>query len=459
MNLALTFDDRTIRGEVALADEQITWAESKDPPLTREWEDIVLEALETPIGAPRLRDHDLAGKRVVVIADDWGRPTPASRVLPAILAEVELAGARRQDITVMTGSGVHQPMNEEDMIRKVGAQVHDTYRCIAHDAVEHEMTFIGQTSRGTPVWISKTVADADFRIAVGRIGPHLTHGYEGGAKMITPAVSHWLTVLRNHSTNFSPFAEHGSLVNNPSRLDVDEIGSMAGLEFIVNFVINRRGEPFAAFAGHRLEAHRSGISWGDRNVWGAEIGQRADIVIAAPGDRSRQTMAASALDMAILACRPGGTTILINGEGPARTGSEPGSVRPNGATDRPRTLQEEMAGWSFDQIFLEHERRDNTLPPRQISDRCKTIRGEYYRRRPGVTRHVVVVGPPLSPDAGTRARQHSASTLQEAIDQAIARHGPESRVVILPHASTTLPLERFHAPADALLVDSAGGAR
>ncbi|HEU0164279.1 MAG TPA: lactate racemase domain-containing protein, partial [Thermomicrobiales bacterium] len=214
MKIELNFDDQIIHGEIALPDNQILWAESNDPPPTKEWEEIVLEALEAPIGTPRLRDHDLVGKKVVVIVDDWGRPTPASRVLPAILAEVEASGARREDITVMTGSGVHEPMSKEDVIRKVGAQVFADYRCIAHDAVEHEMTFIGQSSRGTPVWVSKTVADADFRIAVGRIGPHPTHGYEGGAKMITPAVSYWMTVLRNHSTNFSPYAEYGSLLNN-----------------------------------------------------------------------------------------------------------------------------------------------------------------------------------------------------------------------------------------------------
>lgn len=458
MELELQFDQGIARADVNLPMDQILTVESRDPDATRVWEEIVAEALEAPIGAPRLRDHGLTGKRVVVITDDWGRPTPAHRVLPAVLREVELAGASREDVTVMTGSGVHAPMTDEDLVRKVGAEVRANYRCISHDAVEHEMAFIGQTSRGTPVWINRIVAEADFRIAVGRVGPHPTHGYEGGAKMITPAVSHWVTVLRNHSTNFSPFSEYGSIIQNPSRLDVDEIGGMVGLHFIVNFVINRRGEPFAAFAGHHLAAHRTAIGWGDREVWGAEIEQRADIVIAAPGDRSRQAMAASPLDMAILGCRIGGTTILINT--PASTAASlPREPKPAaqaqaeiGLSAPPRTLQEEMAEWSFDQIFLEHERRDLQLPPRKISDRCKTIRGEYYRRRPGRTRHVVIVGDKLAPDAETRAYQHSAPTLQAAIDEAIEREGRDARLLILPHATTTLPLERFHTADDGLLL-------
>ena len=431
MQVAFEVPNGVVSGELKLPDQQVVTVASKNPTMTQDWETIVEEALSAPIGAPRLRDHDLRGKRVVVITDDWGRPTPAYRVLPAVLREVELAGARTEDITVMTGSGVHLPMNEEDLVRKVGAEVRARYRCIPHDAVEHEMCYIGCSARGTPIWVNRIVAEADFRIAVGRVGPHNTHGYEGGAKMITPAVSYWVTVLRNHSTNFSPFAEYGSYWNNPSRQDVDDIGGLVGLEFIVNFVINRRGEPFKGFAGHRLLAHRAAIAWGDREVWGAEIGKRADIVIATPGDLTPGAHAASPLEMATIACRPGGTTILVN---------------PVARPSSPRTAwQQEMASWPFDRLFLEHERRDLDLPPRKISDRCKSIRGEYYARRPGHTRHVIIVGEPWAEDPENRLRHHRAPSLQAAIDEALDREGSSARVVILPQAATTMPLERFHS--------------
>lgn len=430
MKITFPLPEGSAEAEINLPASQIRVVASRNPTATKEWEQIVADALEAPIGAPRLRDHDLRGKRVVVITDDWGRPTPAYRVLPAILREVEMAGARPDDITVMTGSGVHSPMSEDDLVRKVGADVRARYRCVSHDAVEHDMTYMGRSARGTPIWINKIVADADFRIAVGRVGPHTTHGYEGGAKMITPAVSFWVTVLRNHSMNFSPFCEYGSYWNNPSRQDVDDIGGIVGLDFVVNFVINRHGEPFRGFAGHRLGAHRAGIAWGDREVWGAEIGQRADIVVATPGDLTPGAFGASPLEMATLATRVGGTTILVN---------------PLARPPRQRSpLEQEMATWSFDRIFLEHERRDLDLPPRRISDRCKSIRGEYYARRPGMTRHVMVVGAPLADDAETRLGHHPAPSLQSAIDSAIEREGTNARVVVLPQAATTLPLEHLH---------------
>jgi hypothetical protein len=42
------------------------------------WREVVAPALANPLGVPRLRAQNLKGKRIAVITDDWGRPTPAS---------------------------------------------------------------------------------------------------------------------------------------------------------------------------------------------------------------------------------------------------------------------------------------------------------------------------------------------------------------------------------------------
>ena len=45
------------------------------------------------------------------------------------------------------------------------------------------------TSRGTPVDITRVVAEADRRICLGNIEYHYFAGYSGGAKAIMPGVS------------------------------------------------------------------------------------------------------------------------------------------------------------------------------------------------------------------------------------------------------------------------------
>ncbi|HEX2034389.1 MAG TPA: lactate racemase domain-containing protein [Chloroflexota bacterium] len=440
MKLDLALGEQAFSVEVRLPDEQITVAQAKYTPATGSWEEVVEAGLRRPIGAPPLHTYRLAGKKVAVIVDDWGRPTPAHRVLPAVLRELHAAGARVEDVTVLTGTGVHVPMNREDLVRKVGQEVASTYRCVPHDAFdEANMTYIGLSPRGTPLWINRLVAEADFKVVVGRIAPHNTHGYEGGAKMITPAVSHWLTVLRNHSCNFSPYCEYGSYGANPSRADVDDIGAMVHLEYIVNFVVNRFGEPLRAFCGHRLLAHRAGIAFGDREVWGAEIGRKADLTIATLGaNLARGAHAPSPLEQAAIGTR-------ARWEDPGR---DPGSLifigHAAGPAPVPSAWEQEKASWTFDQIFLEHERRDQQRTPREISDRCKSIRGEYYARRPGYLCDVVFAVNRPAESVITKNKARFEPDLQRAVDEALERLGRDARVLVLPEAANTLPMPQFH---------------
>lgn len=463
MKIDLALGEQQFSAHVRVPDAQIHVAEAKYTPATQSWEEVVEDGLQQPIGAPPLRSISLAGKQVALITDDWGRPTPASRVLPAVLRELHAAGATAENITLLTGTGVHQPMNREELIKKVGAEQVEKYRCLPHDAFDDShMTYIGLSPRGTPLWINTSVAEADFKIVVGRIAPHNTHGYEGGAKMITPATSYWLSVLRNHSCNFSPHCEYGAYGENPSRADVDDIGSMVNLNYIVNFVVNRFGEPLRAFCGHRLWAHRAGIAYGDREVWGAEIGQKADLTIATLGaNLARGAHAPSPLEQGAIGTR-------ARWEDPTR---EPGTLifvghSAGGVAAVPSPWEQEKASWTFDQIFKEHERRDQQRTPREISDRCKSIRGEYYARRPGYLCNVVFA---VNRPAATVLIKNNArfeADLQKAVDEALDRLGPDAHVLVLPEAANTLPMPAFHTfpelermlPETGLLPDIAAAA-
>jgi hypothetical protein len=110
----------------------------------------------------------------------------------------------------------------------------------------------------------------------------------------------------------------------------------------------------------------------------------------------------------------------------------------------PSAWEQEKASWTFDQIFVEHERRDQQRTPREISDRCKSIRGEYYARRPGYLCDVVFA---INRPTETVLRKNNArfeASLQKAVDEALARHGKDARVLVLPEAANTLPMPKFH---------------
>jgi hypothetical protein len=106
--------------------------------------------------------------------------------------------------------------------------------------------------------------------------------------------------------------------------------------------------------------------------------------------------------------------------------------------------EQEKASWTFDQIFLEHERRDQQRTPREISDRCKSIRGEYYARRPGYLCDVVFAVNRPAESVITKNKARFEPDLQRAVDEALERLGRDARVLVLPEAANTLPMPQFH---------------
>jgi len=63
------------------------------------------------------------------------------------------------------------------------------------------LAFLGTTARGTPVWIDKTVAEADLVVSIGCIEPHIIASFGGGYKNLVPGVAGRATIAHNHSLN------------------------------------------------------------------------------------------------------------------------------------------------------------------------------------------------------------------------------------------------------------------
>ena len=98
--------ERTLCGENLHFQEHTFFAEPPTPPQPRSFQDVVCEAMDHPIDLKPLTQYDLKGKKVTIIVDDWGRPTPCGEFLPDVLARLHQAGADDANITVVTASGM-----------------------------------------------------------------------------------------------------------------------------------------------------------------------------------------------------------------------------------------------------------------------------------------------------------------------------------------------------------------
>ncbi|MBR3130213.1 MAG: nickel-dependent lactate racemase [Clostridia bacterium] len=271
----------------------------------------VRRALENPIGSPRLKDIVHAGETVAIVTSDVTRPMPTKLVMPALLDELYAGGVRKEDITLVFALGSHRHQTDEERQRLAGERAWNEIKCV--DSDPDDCIGYGTTSRGTPVDITRVVAQADRRICLGNIEYHYFAGYSGGAKAIMPGASTRAAIQANHSRMILPEAKAGALEDNPVRLDIEEAGAMVGIDFIVNVVLSEHKEILKAVAGDVTKAHREGCRFLD-TLYRKELSAPADIVLVSQGGAPKDLnlyQTQKALDNAKHAVKDGGVIILI----------------------------------------------------------------------------------------------------------------------------------------------------
>jgi nickel-dependent lactate racemase len=117
--------------------------------------------------------------QAVIIFDDLSRPTRASELVPHILAELKAGGIADEAIRFVAGTGAHGAMKLMDFEKKLGRNVVQKFDVYNHNPYEN-CTYVGQTSRGTPVYLNSEVMSCDLKILLGCIVPHPTAGFGGG---------------------------------------------------------------------------------------------------------------------------------------------------------------------------------------------------------------------------------------------------------------------------------------
>jgi len=94
--------------------------------------ELVQEALEHPIGSPRLCDMAVGKKNIVVISSDHTRPVPSHIIMPLLLAEIR-KGNPDADITILISTGLHRLTTVEELEGKFGKEITDNEKIIVHD--------------------------------------------------------------------------------------------------------------------------------------------------------------------------------------------------------------------------------------------------------------------------------------------------------------------------------------
>ena len=242
--------------------------------------EMIRQALDAPIGSPRVEELVKKGDKVCIIADDLTRPTPVALILSQLLPRLHRAGVEREDVTIVMALGSHRPMTPGEMAQRVGPEVFARYRVLNSEFRDPSLLVQVGTSRlGTPIRVFRPAMEADVRIAIGNIVPHGTMGWAGGAKILYPGITAEDIVSEFHiMQGFQKDIVFGR-DESEIRLAVEEWTRQIGLHFIINTVLNGRFELYQVVAGHYVQAHRKGVEYAKRAL-GVALDGRPNIVLS-----------------------------------------------------------------------------------------------------------------------------------------------------------------------------------
>ncbi|MBI5014708.1 MAG: nickel-dependent lactate racemase [Deltaproteobacteria bacterium] len=276
-------------------------------------------ALAEPIGTLSLASVARGRRSACVVVSDATRPVPNRVLLPPILRTLEAAGVPRDAVTVLIATGMHRPTEGRELLELVGPEIAGRYRIVNHDCRDRSALARVTEIEGAPVELNRGYLEAELKVLTGLIEPHRYAGFSGGGKSVLPGLASFetMTFLHSFALPDRPEVALGRVEGNPFRDHVDAVCAAAGVDFLVNAVLDRGRRITGLFAGDVREAFRAGCRVAAAHqLLSAE--RAADLVLTTGGGHPLdQTLyqATKGLSAVEAVLRPGGTLVLVAGCG------------------------------------------------------------------------------------------------------------------------------------------------
>jgi nickel-dependent lactate racemase len=269
-------------------------------------------ALMNPVGTKRLTETVKPGDKVSVVLKDCGVSTNQIIVL-TILKELNSAGIRNVDVRIIFAYDplrFSSPQGETLLPSEV---LSGGITFSRHDCEVSEHVSVGKTSLGTDVYLNRKFADADVKVVAGVVEPHPYAGYSGGQEGILPGISSFKTIQHNLSYCLEKKAERGSIEGNPVHEDMVEATRLAGVDFTLNIIRNKRLEVVKAFAGDSSKAFEKAVELVDE-IYKVPVESRADVLFVSPGGYpfdANLFEASKSLDVALKVTGQGKAIVIV----------------------------------------------------------------------------------------------------------------------------------------------------
>jgi len=377
----------------------------------------VERALNKPISSRKLSEIAKAESKVAVVVDDSTRHAPSDIMILPVLAELNVAGVKDENVTVIFGCGTHRAVTQEEAEKLIGEEAYRRTKTVSHDCRATDLVYVGTTkTHGNKIYLNRAFAEANVKILLGDVGFHYYAGYGGGRKSVLPAICGEESIKQNHGMLLNPNARTGILEGNPVQEDMTEAARLAKVDFIVNTISNAKSEIVKAFAGNVEQAFLEAVRAVDE-MYRVTVDRRADIVVASPGGYPADMnlfQAYKALDNALAIVKRGGVIILVA----------------------------ECAEGHGNQVFYEWMSRLSDLKAVEREIKRNFVLGGHkaYYLMKALQHHQIILVSSL-PDyyAANIFRLRTARAVNDALNEAIKIAGSASRVWAMPWGNYMLP--------------------
>ena len=384
--------------------------------------ELVREALEHPIGTPRLRELAKGKNRVTLITSDHTRAVPSRLTLPILLEEIRKGNPDAQ-ITILVATGLHRATTEEEMRSMFGdAIVNHENIAVNHAFDPDEFVFMGVLPSGAEFHVNRLAADCDLLVTEGFIEPHFFAGFSGGRKSILPGVCNAATVNENHSYKAiaSPWSVTGVLEKNPIHLDMVTAARRVNVQFILNVAQNSGKKIIAAFAGDLEQAHEKGVAFVRGLAQCPPV--TGDIVVTSNGGYP--------LDQNLY-------------QTPKAVATAEACAGEDGVIIMSASCVDGMGGSFFEKLIVRGTVQEiddylSKIPPKEtISEQwCAQIYARILKKH-----KVILVTTYLDRETVEKANMIHASSLDEALETAYRLKGRDAEVVVIPDGVSVLAVK------------------
>ncbi len=375
--------------------------------------EVIRQALASPHGYESLREFLKDARDVLFIVNDPTRPTPTSRVLQLI--QDDIAGHK---VSFIVATGIHRKPTDEEYVQIFGEKLYAKYKdCIfVHDARKSEdMVFLGTSKNGTEMKVNKLGVEAHKIVIITSVEPHYFAGYTGGRKSFLPGIASYETITQNHKLALKREACALKLEGNPVHEDmIDALSTVKKEIFVINTVLDKNHRIYAAAAGDIYKSFEAAVAKAN-DVFVAKIPEKADIVVSVakfPSDIDLY-QAQKGIDNAKHALKEGGILILVS---KCRTGiGEDSFVKLLSSASSPQDALDRI-----EKKFVVGYHKA-----------AKMAEVGIWAQTWGVT--------DLDPKLLESIFIKPFSSLQTALDAALAEKGKDAKVLVLLDGSLTIP--------------------